>query len=316
MDRQLPSKIESNPPCIRDDYAKWVEEFLRDHDVNDLSRQLYRRRLKQFFLWMCREEVQTPTRQDIIKYKRHLESKKFRAYTVSAYLVSVRNFFQWLHTRTGFPEITKGIKGPRRERGHRRNAFSIQQVTTILDSVDRSSQKGKRDYVILSLLAYNGLRTIELARGDLADLQQIKGEMVLFVASKGRTSKDQFVVIVEAVRLALADYLSTRTGAKPGDPLLVSVGDGNFGARMTTRSIRRVVREYLDGNDIRTPTLSAHSFRHFFISTAVELGVPIYEVQQAARHESLLSTQQYLHVGERAKGIAEHKVGDALKVIS
>jgi len=82
------------------DLMELSDQFLSSHDVKPISRQGYRARLKQFFLWIVDNKIQRPTRQDILAYKRFLISSKFTAATISGYLVAVRRLFSFLEALT------------------------------------------------------------------------------------------------------------------------------------------------------------------------------------------------------------------------
>lgn len=124
----------------------FLQRFLEAHDVKPVSRDSYRRRLKQFFLWMHQEGVDGPNRETIVGFKRYLEGKEFTPLTIGGYLTAVRNFFAWAESEKLYPNVAKSIKGPRKLRGFRRDPLTVEQVQTVLDSIDRSTLKGKRDF--------------------------------------------------------------------------------------------------------------------------------------------------------------------------
>lgn len=282
-----------------------IESFLKAHDVKEISREGYRRRLRQFFLWCSANQVRQPDREEIIDYKRYLVDRCRSAYTISGYLVPVRQFFAWTETVKLYPNISRGIKGVRRQKGFCRDPLTVEQVNELLNSIDRTTLIGKRDFALLNLLARTGLRTIEVSRADVGDRRQVGGETILIVQGKGADAKDEIVVLVENTLQPIMDYVIARNGTKPTSPLFASVGDGNRGARLSTRTIRKIVKERLRSIGVDSPRLTSHSFRHFMVTSALQAGVPLQEVQQAARHTSILSTMLYAHNINRASGVAE-----------
>jgi site-specific recombinase XerD len=209
-------------------------------------------------------------------------------------------------------DLGAGVKGARRQKGFCRDSYSVSQVRQILGRIDTSTLLGKRDFALIGLLARCGLRTIEVSRAKVGDIRQVGDKTVLFVQSKGSNSKDEFVVLVANTINAIMDYLIARGSSKPNDPLFASVGDGNRGCGISTRTIRHITKCRARACGIDSPRLSAHSYRHFMVTTAVSAGVPLDEVREAARHASIQSTQLYMHNVNRSQGVAETKVDEVL----
>lgn len=143
-----------------------IESFLNAHDVKEISREGYGRRLRQFFLWCETQQIRQPDRTSILQYKRYIIDRCRSSYTVSGYMVAVRQFFAWAETVKLYPNICRGIKGTRRQKGFCRDPLTVEQVTELLNSINRSSLLEKRDFALLNLLARTGLRTIEVTRAD------------------------------------------------------------------------------------------------------------------------------------------------------
>jgi len=76
------------------------------------------------------------------------------------------------------------------------------------------------------------------------------GEAVLWIQGKGRDAKDEFVLLTEETVKPIGDYLQARGSAKGAEPLFASLSDSNRERRLTTRSIRRIVKQHLKGNGL------------------------------------------------------------------
>jgi integrase/recombinase XerD len=289
-----------------------IDQFLKSHDVKPITREGYERRLRQFFSWCTANHITDANRDTIIDYKRTLISKGFTAYSVSGYLVAVRQFFVWTEMVKVHPNVARGVKGRRRQKGFCRDAFSVEQVQTLLGSIDRSTLIGKRDYALLNLLARTGIRTIELVRADVGDIRQVGGETILMLQGKGSDSKDEIVVLVNNSLQPIMDYILARGDSNAAAPLFGSLSDGNWGERICTRTVRRIVKTRLRLTGTESSRLTAHSFRHFLVTTALQNGVSLQETQQAARHASLQSTMLYAQNLRRTCGVAEKKVDEVL----
>lgn len=288
--------------------------FLDDLDISDLSRSVYGRSLKQFFIWLektgRRDQLGQLTREDILAYKRDLDASGHAATTVSSYLSVVRQLYSWLESRRISPNIARGVRGARRPRGFRRDCLTPEQIRQALQSLDGGQKTGLRDYAILNLLARTGLRTIELARASIGDLRQESGQAVLWIQGKGRDSKDDFVLIMPETLQPIRLYLWIRQEeagqALPDDaPLFSSHSDRNAGQPLTTRSISRIVKTALRRIGLDHHRLTAHSLRHSAISMAIRGGASIQQAQAMARHADPKTTMIYAHNMDRVKAGAE-----------
>jgi integrase/recombinase XerD len=81
--------------------------------------------------------------------------------------------------------------------------MSVAQVDALLDSCDRSTASGRRDYAVLTLLARLGLRSGEVAALQLGDVDWRAGEITV----RGKARRQDRLPLPVEVGEALADYL-------------------------------------------------------------------------------------------------------------
>lgn len=282
--------------------------FLREQDITEASRATYQRALRQFVAWLREtgrdQRMGTLQREDILAYKEGLQATK-TASTVSCYLTAVRRLFGWLESRKAYPDITRGVKGARKAKGHRKDCLTPGQIRQVLDGVDRSTVEGLRDFALLNLLFRTGLRTVEIARAQIADLRQEAGTAVLWIQGKGRDEKDDFVLLVEETLRPLREYLAARGTVSEEEPLFVSLSDRNAGQALTTRSLSRIVKEAFLRVGLDDSRLTAHSCRHTAITLAVSGGASLEQAQAMARHSDPKVTMVYFHNVARVQAGAE-----------
>lgn len=291
-----------------------ISDFLAGMDSTDLTRRLYQKRLKQFLLWLEKQGPAPVQRQTVLDYKRWLKDQKYEASTIGAYLVAVRQFFQWTEIQGIYPDVSKGIKGAKRPRGHRRDALTISQVHSLLDSIDRSTLMGKRDFAIINTMIRVGLQSIEVVRAKISDIRPVSSESIgLWVHGKSRQEADEYVVMTEDCLSPIMDYIAARGPLKQDAPLFASLSDGSWGSGLSTCTIRRVVKKRLRDVGISSPRISGHSLRHSCLTLAIDGGATIQEVQKLGRHADISTTNGYLHFRDRAKGAGEVSVQKILK---
>lgn len=285
-----------------------MADFLAAQDVREISRLAYRKGLEKFLSWIAAEGIKQPDREEILKFKAFLKESGLSANTINSYLVAVKRFFAFLEGIRKYPNIAKDVKGVKQPKGHLRDSFTPSQVRKLLDQIDTSALQGKRDFAIINLMARTGLRTIEVIRANTGDMKQKGGEALLYIQGKGRDSKDDFVILTEKTSKPILAYLKARGRIKPEDPLFASSSDRNKGQKLTTRTVRQIVKDNLRKININDPKLSAHSLRHFFATQSLKAGAPLLQVKDALRHASIETTQKYLHNIDRIEQGAERYV--------
>ncbi len=141
---------------------------------------------------------------------------------------------------------------------------------------------GARDHALACLLALNGLRVSEAIGTDVGDLGLERGHHTLQIVRKGGST----VIVPLAPRTARTVYLAI--GERDKGPIFVA----DSGARMNRHQAARVVRRLARHAGI-DKTISPHSLRHGFITAALDAGVPLRDVQEAASHADPRTTMRY-----------------------
>lgn len=303
-DDELQPLLAKEPPSDSvNQLNQYLEAFIADQDITPASRRTYESSIRQFFIWFLQAPTSCPTRETILAYKEWLDQKGLQPFTRSGYLVAVRRFFEWTEGKKLYPNIAKGIKGSRRLiKAHQKSSLSIDQVTKLLLSIDRSTLEGLRDFALINLLCRTGLRLIEIKRALIGDLEIRDQETaLLWIRGKGRDGKDDFVIITAEAFAPLRLYLDKRKAYLDTAPLFASLSDRNYNKGLTTFSLSRLIKKRLRSIGLSSKRYSAHSLRHTFGVLAISAGASLYEVQLAMRHTAPTTTEIYLGDIERQK---------------
>jgi len=299
-------------PDRRRTFEAMIEEFLCSQDVRPSSCATYRREIRAFFSWLDVNKAETLTDEDILRFKRSLDERGLSSLTITNYLVAVRKFFAWTETKGYYPNVAKTIKGAKRTKGFRKDPLTPEQVKGLLAEIDRTTPEGKRDYALVNLFIRTGLRTIEVIRANAGDIRQQGGDALLYIQGKGRDGKDEFVLLTEATLRPIREYLASRKAVKDEEPLFVSLSNRNGGERLSTRSLRRIVKNRLRGIEIEDKRITAHSLRHTAITLSLLGGATIQEAQALARHADINTTLVYAHNINRVANAPERKIDSML----
>ncbi len=285
-----------------------TKQFLASLDIKAQSKETYKRATRRFFIFLEKQNLTNPTGKDILAYKEYLTASGLKALTISHYLVVVRRFFAFLEGLKLYPNIAKGIKGAKQPKGFLKDPLTLEQIGAVLRGIDTRTQSGKRDFALINLLIQTGLRTIEVVRANVGDIRQEGGEALLWILGKGRDSKDEFVVLTQATQKPIQKYLATRGQVKESLPLFASLANKNFGERLTTRSVSRIIKNHLRVLGIDSKRLTAHSLRHTAITLALQSGATIQETQVFGRHSNINTTLRYAHNINRIAQAPEKKI--------
>jgi len=271
---------------------KLIAAFIESLDVKPISRQTYRRTLKQFFAWLEEKgyDLSQLTRTHILEYKEDLLSSGRASLTAGSYINSVRQFYTWAEANKLYPNIARGVKLPKRKREYLKQALLPEQATQLLKYYE---DKALRDYAIVNLLLRTGLRTIEVSRANVEDIVYKQGQRILKVQGKGRDSRDNWVLLTDKGNEPLEKYLSTRRGPAGSSPLFVSKSNNSNKERLSTRTISKIAKEGLKAIGINHRDYTAHSLRHSTAVGILRAGGTLEQVQQTLRHTNPATTQIY-----------------------
>lgn len=143
-DLQLRSSENKIVQAGRPDWSLLIQEFVTCGDFSQITASSYERRLRRFESWINNQNIQIPTHQDIINYKKFLERELKSPLSVGNYLTATRQLFYWLEAELILPNACKRVKNPPKPRGFRKEALDIEQIKKLL-SFDRSTLIGKRN---------------------------------------------------------------------------------------------------------------------------------------------------------------------------
>lgn len=173
---------------------------------------------------------------------------------------------------------------------HLPEVLTIDEVNDMIEAIDLSSPQGPRNRAIIELLYGSGLRVSELC--TLERRRVCLDDQYLIVTGKG--SKERLVPMsaesVDRIRI----YLDTTTVTpKRGEEDYLFLN--RRGAHLTRVMVFYIVRELAEAAGI-SKTISPHTLRHSFATHLLEGGANLRAIQAMLGHESIGTTQIYLHL--------------------
>ncbi len=224
---------------------------------------------------------------------------RYAGTTREAWLYRVREILRFLvregFVATGladlFPRIPTNAQDPLP------SVYSREEITTILQNIDRTSPVGKRNYAILLLAARLGMRV-----GDIHQLRwdhiQWAQECISYVQQK--TQASIVLPLVQDVKLALLDYW--KNGRPSSElPQVFLTTKAPYGVASST-DYYYVLQKYrkstgMGNNPPRKRGL--HSLRHSLASRLLAENTPIAVITGILGHQRTDTTRQYLKIDEQ-----------------
>lgn len=294
---------------LRDLADRWVRYL----DVAPRSVQTYSSNLKQFLIWLAHNGITHPTREDIIAYRDSL-MVNHRPSSVQGAMAAVRLFFEFCEVSGVYKNVAKHVKSPKLDKGHKHDYLTSDQSKELLATCDEpeNREQSLRDRAILAVMLTTGLRTISIINANIGDISTVGDNTVLYYLGKGHSEKNVFVKLTAPVERTLRKYLSVRGEVKDSDPLFASISNRDRGGRLTTKSIRRMVKNRLKNIGIDNRRVSAHSLRHTAATLNLLAGGSLEETQQMLDHSSITTTQIYAHHLSRVQNKSEERISDLI----
>jgi integrase len=264
-----------------------AEEVFSLLDVTEATRTDYRYRIGLFMEFVKGRGL---NRNSYLEFKRYLADRTdLSVATKNKYLATSKIFLKELN-RQGVlsADITQNIKTFSQNKKHKRDGLNDDEISMLAVRMGNLSAtpQNTRLRAIMSLLALQGLRQIEIVRLNVKDLELVR--KTAYIQGKGRDDKEPIDLHPETVR-TLKDYL--RANKIADGALFTSQSNNNRNKRLTTRAIRDIVKQTLNELGIEKTT---HGFRHYFTTKLIKTyRGDLLEVAQYTRHRSLEMLQVY-----------------------
>jgi len=254
--------------------------FLAGYSGNTLL--AYRQDLISFFDWCrrCGVGVFEVRRSHLELFARSLEIGRYARATTARRLSTLSSFYRYC-TEEEFIAVNPAVNVRRPKLRHESTMQGLDR-NELGAFLVQAGLSNDRDHALACLLALNGLRVSEALGCDIADLGLERGHHTLKVLRKGGKE----IIAPLAPRTARTVYLAV--GERQQGPIF-TMDDGQ---RMDRHQAARIVARFARraGIDKR---ISPHSLRHSFITAALDAGVPLRDVQEAASHADPRTTMRY-----------------------
>lgn len=300
---------------------------------SDTTRRVYRQDVKHFFTWLYDNHIAVADiTRDVMnsynnaliahRWEKHGDEQRYKNITINRMFTVARrivNELVFTGTLQSNP-FERKIKGLPVSDVTSHAALSEKQVEQLLERIDTTTIKGKRDYAIVTLLVRTGLRRDECVQLNVGNLEKRQGHDIADI-EHGKGNKERIVKVPVDVRRVIQEYEDAlahykdkenktvgRTYASDHAPLFISFRRGDHPslvtventvtheqrkgeARIDVKAIELLVKRL--GKAIGVDDLTPHGLRATCITLLLKHGAPIHKVQQVAGHADPRTTERY-----------------------
>jgi integrase/recombinase XerD len=282
MTTTIPSTdiVMSVEPLFTTDERIALAGFLAGY--SGLTRDAYALDLRMYTAWCQQHDLHLfqARRADIECFGRDLEARGRARSTIARRLCTISGFYRYA-VEEELLEHSPAVHVRRPRLDYESHAIGLDrnEVGSLLVAAGLGAPN---EHALFSLLAINGLRISEALGADIDKLGLERGHRTLTVLRKG----GKIVTIPLAPRIARAIDLAI--GERLDGPIFLRPDGQRMDRHCASRIVRRVARRA----GIDKP-IGPHTLRHAFITAALDAGVPLRDVQEAASHADPRTTMRY-----------------------
>ncbi len=233
---------------------------------------------------------------DIVKQFIYSISKSINPRSQARLISGLRNFFDYLifenYRETNPLDL---IESPRIGR-KLPDTLSVNDIDTLINTIDLSYQfnginLGERNRAIIETLYSCGLRVSELTELKISDLFFEEG----FIKVTGKGDKERFVPIGATTQKYITIWGDIRRHITV-EPHSKDILFLNYkGKKLTRAMIFTIIKKLAEKSGLQK-NISPHTFRHSFATHLLENGADLRAIQMMLGHESITTTEIYMHV--------------------
>jgi len=222
-------------------------------------------------------------------------SKEVNARSQARIISGLKSFFSYLL----FEDLRKDspmelIEAPKVGR-KLPDTLNVDEIDQLIAAIDLSKPEGERNRAMLEVLYGCGLRVSELVELKISDIFSDEG----FIKVTGKGNKQRFVPIASYTLKYINLY---RTTIRSHQDIQKGFEDTLFlnrrGKALTRAMVFTIIKDLAVKINLQK-SISPHTFRHSFATHLLENGADLRAIQMMLGHESITTTEVYVHLDRR-----------------
>ena len=271
------------------DYLKIERGF----SINSISS--YKEDISKFNKFIDNSKSPLEVSSDDIKEFLQKISKGMNSSSQSRIISGLRSFFEFLIFEKYISQNPlRLIESPKISR-KLPDTLSIEEIDLLISNLDLSKEQGERNLAIIELLYGCGIRVSELVDLKISDLFFNEN----FIKVTGKGNKQRLIPIGNITKQNVNNYLqNSRNKIKVVSAFNDHVFLNRRGKNLTRAMIFTIVKNLAKKANF-SKSISPHTFRHSFATHLLENGADLRTIQQLLGHESITTTEIYMHLDNK-----------------
>ena len=275
-------------------YQDYLNMLRVERNVSPKTIDAYRRDLRQYLQYIYNIKIKNLSdvkSTHIREYVRILNKRGMAPTSISRIISSIRGYHKFLSGEKIVeenPALT--INNPKipKKLPH---VLSEKEISSIINSIDETSQFYRRDTAMIEMLYSCGIRVSELCSLEISDLF-LDDELIRVI---GKGSKERLLPIGGKAKTFLNEYLihsRNRLNRKTESSFVFLSRNGKV---LTRAMVNKILNKWTKSAGI-TRSISPHMLRHSFATHLLEGGADLRFVQALLGHSDIATTQIYTHL--------------------
>ena len=273
--------------------------FCRDHGGIVPSTLKFRdRELLRFRAFLVESEIHSlrdVTIETIDAYFQSL-SRRMSSRSLALVISAHRAFFRYLFLRGKYPcDLGRQMDPPSRYSADTRPKYiPWAKIEAFLDSLDRSTAVGKRNFALTVLLAHHGIRRVEAARLKISEIDWKQSAMILNNRKNGTSG---FFPLTTLAHAAMRDYIAVRPVSSCPEVFVTSMAPYRpLGPSGISHVVDRQFHQHFGDSLL---SYGPHTFRHSFAKSLLDRGATLSEIGSMLGHKRLNNTFIYSRINTK-----------------
>ncbi len=285
------------------DYKNYlrIERGLSDNTISNYARDLTK--LVRFL--EAHEITKNPitiSKEEIQKFIYEI-AKEVQPRSQARIISGLKGFFSYLIFEDYRNDNPTDLIEPPKTGRKLPDTLSEEEIDRLIAAIDLGHPQGERNRSMLECLYACGLRVSELITLQLSDLYFDEG----FISVTGKGDKQRFVPISTHTQKYVNLYRNEiRVHSAPKPEYSNTLFLNRRGRQLTRAMIFTIIKDLAVKAGIQK-TISPHTFRHSFATHLLQNGADLRSIQQMLGHESITTTEIYMHVDRSQLSDVLHK---------
>ncbi len=272
--------------------ARYQAYLLLERGLSDNSREAYMRDADRLEEWLRSEgrDLETLSQDDLTEFVASIYDLGISARSIARIISGVKSLCRFLKLEGVVKENPSLLLDAPRMGEHLPEVLTVEEIDAMIAAIP-PGVTATRNRAIIETMYGCGLRVSELCNLAFSRIDTTHKLAII----QGKGDKERLVPISDAAIEAIRDYMDDRSvlPVKPGEEDIVFL---NVRGRRLTRQMIFIFLRDLAAQAGIEKTISPHTLRHSFATHLLEGGANLRAIQQMLGHESIATTEVYLHL--------------------